>query len=145
MSAFAASMRPSRNDSPRTGAMARYWNTIAKVDRGKVVAQVLGQQHLPGEGGGQAKDHELGDAVTQRATGAVLWAWWSCPTSSARTPTPGGSGNALAGVTMPSTQLEGFCSARRGSVVVLARGAQSDSQGGLMLHPCLAVLTESTS
>ena len=26
-----------------------------QADRGKVVAQVLGEQHLPGEGGGQAK------------------------------------------------------------------------------------------
>ena len=32
-----------------------------------------------------------------------------------RTRQPGGSGNALAGMTMPSTQVKGCCSARRGS------------------------------
>jgi hypothetical protein len=54
---------------------------------------------------------------------------------------PGGSGNAPAGMTMPGTQAEGCCGVAPVAVVVLARPAQPDPDGGLMLHPCLAVLT----
>src|SRR4051812_10987340 len=115
MSAFATLDEALAEQQPAHGRDGQVPEHDRQPERGKVVARVLGEQHLPSEGGGQAKDHELGDDVTQRATGAVLSAWWSCTTSSARTPTLGGSGNALAGMTMPSTQVEGCRSARRGS------------------------------
>jgi hypothetical protein len=54
---------------------------------------------------------------------------------------PNSSRNGLAGTTMPVTQGESCCGVVPVAVVVIARPAQPGSDGGLMQHPCLAVLT----
>ncbi|MCA1835187.1 MAG: DUF6153 family protein [Actinobacteria bacterium] len=54
---------------------------------------------------------------------------------------PGGSGSASAGMTMPVTQIGSCCGTAPVTVTVAARPAQPGAGDGLMLHPCLAVLT----